>query len=446
MPVGARSIYAFSLFNALSFQLVLGSPMVLYAKSLGANATILGVIAGMTAMLVILQIPAAGFADRLGYKRFVVSGWSIRTLFVILMAGVPLTGGFFEPATRLAILLGLLFLFNLSRGISSCGWLPWIVSIIPAQHRGRYLVNDAAMVNLGSLAVCWFAAAILGADPHPWQFSVLFAFAGLAAIVSLRFLRRIPEEPRDEPAAEDRSRRPPLAEMLSVTPFRRLLFMNLGWSLANGGVLTFIVAYLKGMAGLSERQILMLVSFVFVGGLANQFLLRGFLDRHGSKPVLIAGCAAWTLLMAAWSLVAGGVWTDRAILLGILAFGIGLGSSLMNLSNLRLAMLSAPEEGRSHYFALFSVVANVTLGVSPILWGGLVDASAGMTLGLGAFELNGFSLLFAVIALAFVLTLILSIRLIEREATSLTRLLAGAMEGSRIRYWFRPWLRLPPRT
>lgn len=446
MPAGTRSIYAFALFNALSFQMILGSPMVLYAKSLGANATTLGVIAGMTAMLVILQIPSAGFADRLGYKHFVVSGWSVRTIFVALMALVPLTGQWIPPGGRIAVLLGLLFLFNVSRGISTCGWLPWIASIIPAEHRGRYLVNDAAMVNLGSLAVFWFAAAVLGADPHPWQFSALFAFAALAAIMSLRFLRKIPEERRIETETANRSGRPPLSEMLSITPFRRLLTMNVGWSLANGGVLTFVVAYLKGMAGMSEQHILILVSFTFVGGLVNQLLLRRILDQHGSKPVLIAGCAVWTLLLAAWSLVAAGVWAHTPVLLGGLAFGIGLGSSLMNLSNLRLAMISAPEEGRSHYFALFSVVANVTLGVSPILWGVLVDASAGVSRSLGAFELNRFSLLFGMVSLCFAVTLILSTRLIEHEASNLSRLLAGAMENSRIRFWFRPWLRMPPRT
>mgnify|MGYP002128730596 CR=1 FL=1 len=34
--------FLFATFNALSFQVVLSSPMVLYAKSLGASATVLG--------------------------------------------------------------------------------------------------------------------------------------------------------------------------------------------------------------------------------------------------------------------------------------------------------------------------------------------------------------------------------------------------------------------
>jgi len=41
LPAGLSNAYLFAMFNALSFQIVLNSPMVLYAKSLGASATIL---------------------------------------------------------------------------------------------------------------------------------------------------------------------------------------------------------------------------------------------------------------------------------------------------------------------------------------------------------------------------------------------------------------------
>ena len=42
-PPGLHNAFLFSSFNALSFQIVLGSPMILYAKSLDASATVLGI-------------------------------------------------------------------------------------------------------------------------------------------------------------------------------------------------------------------------------------------------------------------------------------------------------------------------------------------------------------------------------------------------------------------
>ena len=44
--------------------------------ALGASATVLGLIAGMTPLLVIFQIPAARHVSSVGYKRFVLAGWS----------------------------------------------------------------------------------------------------------------------------------------------------------------------------------------------------------------------------------------------------------------------------------------------------------------------------------------------------------------------------------
>src|SRR5438067_11519370 len=127
-PAGLSNAFIFATFNALSFQIVLGSPMVLYAKTLQASATVLGVIAGMMPLLVIFQIPAANYIDRIGYKRFVYGGWGIRVMFIFLMALVPLTASFLNSLSRIALILALLFAFNLSRGISSSAWLPWITS------------------------------------------------------------------------------------------------------------------------------------------------------------------------------------------------------------------------------------------------------------------------------------------------------------------------------
>lgn len=63
-PPGLHHAYLFSVFNAFSYQIVLNSPMVLYAKTLGASATVLGIIAGMMPLLVIFQIPAASYIPR----------------------------------------------------------------------------------------------------------------------------------------------------------------------------------------------------------------------------------------------------------------------------------------------------------------------------------------------------------------------------------------------
>src|ERR1039458_7488396 len=175
-PPGLHNAYLFSTFNAFSYQIVLSSPMVLYAKTLGASATVLGIIAGMMPLLVIFQIPAANYIPRLGFKRFVYAGWGTRVMFIFAMALVPLAGFFLKPETLLALILMLLFGFKLSRGISSCAWLPWITALVPAALRGKYLARDAAVQNLASFLTFLIAAACLAGHPRSWQFAILFAF------------------------------------------------------------------------------------------------------------------------------------------------------------------------------------------------------------------------------------------------------------------------------
>jgi len=59
-----------------------------------------------------------------------------RCAFILGMAGVAMLPDKINALTRIALLLFLLFAFNVSRGISFCGFLPWITQWIPEEVRG----------------------------------------------------------------------------------------------------------------------------------------------------------------------------------------------------------------------------------------------------------------------------------------------------------------------
>src|ERR1019366_5301139 len=271
---GMKNAWRFAAFNGLSFQIVLGSPMILYAKTLHANATVLGIIAGMMPLMVIFQIPAAQYINRIGYKRFVMAGWGTRTLFTCGMVLVPLATTLLDGVTRLVLLLALLCGFNLVRGISSCAWLPWITHLVPENFRGRYVSGDAAMANLGSFVTIIISAACLGTHPQPWQFGVIFAFSALMGVVSLMYLNRVPDVPISEEIRSS-SQPVPWLEILRHPPFQKLLRFVMVWSLASGG-------------------------------LSSLWLLGHRLDHTGSKPILGLSLCAWLMILAGWIALAGG--------------------------------------------------------------------------------------------------------------------------------------------
>ncbi len=439
-PAGLHNAFLFAAFNALSFQIILASPMILYAKSLAASATVVGIIAGMMPLLVIFQIPAASHINRIGYRKFVLAGWSVRVGFIFLIALVPLTGGFLNPANRLALLLALLFCFNLARGISSCAWLPWITQLVPAELRGRYLTRDTGVLNLASLVTFLIAAATLSGESRPWKFAALFAFSAAMGGVSLLFLKRIPDVPTSrEPG---RSNTPvPWLEMARFAPFKKLLHSVVAWSIAYGGISAFTVTFLKVRGGLSEGEILWLSSAMFLGGFSSLWLLGPRLDRVGSRPVLAVASAGWFVVLVGWVLLAGGVMdVSLPTVLG-LQFFMGLLAALVNLAHHRLAMAIVPAMGRNHFFALYSVLSNVSLGLAPIAWGLLIDAvgqHAPQWLGL---EWNRYTVFFAAAAAAFVVTFAVARRLDEPKAASLETLLREMLVQSPQRFWLRFWPR-----
>jgi MFS family permease len=111
------------------------------------------------------------------------------------------------------------------------------------------------------------------------------------------------------------------------------------------------------------------------------------------------------------------------------------------MANYRLAMGVIPPQGRNHFFALYSVLASVSLGLAPVLWGLIIDligAREGMFLGL---NWNHYTVFFGLVLLVFAWALVLARRLHEPKAASFESLLTDIMFDSRQRFWLRIWPR-----
>ena len=397
----------FATFNALSFQIILGSPMVLYAKSLGASATVLGILTGMLPLLVIFQIPAANYIGRFGYKKFVWAGWGSRVIFIFAIAFIP-GMAFLKMETKLALILFLLFIFNLLRGISSCA---------------AFLIS----------------AMVLGEHPRALHFVAIFLLSGVNGVISLYFLKRIPDVPVPEDVRTSRQPVPWLA-MLNHPPFKKLLIMNLGWSAAYGGMSAFTVAFLKTQTTMSESTILIVSSVFFLGGVLSVWFGRR-LDTLGSKPVMIFASLLWLCIIAVWLLLAGKYFRPTPLMILGVQFCMGVGASVFNMSNIRLAMVVTPQMGRNHFFALYSVVANLSLGLSPIIWGIVIDLFADLDRTFHGFNWNRFSVFFLGSGIMFMITTSLKLKLEEPAAKPVEDLVREMFISSPQRMIARVWPR-----
>lgn len=441
-PTALRHAFGFAALNAASYQIVCGNPMILYARSLEAGATVLGLIAGMIPLLNMLQIPAAAHVDRIGPKRFVLRGWSVRVALIFLVALVPLTSEFLKPSTRLALLLFLLFLFNLVRGISVTGWLPWITGLVPAALRGRYLATEAAWVNGGGLVAFLATGFLISRYPGENRFALVFLLSAFCGAVSLQFLRRMPEATPPE-VAVSRSRAPvPWKAIAAHPPFRRILVQQAAFQLATAGVLAFTTAFLKVRLRFGEAGVMLLSATAFAGGLSNLWLVGPWVDRVGSKTVLWVAQVVGLGVLLALALVAGGLLPAATSLLGGLLFLMGFCLAAVQMATIRLVMGTIPIMGRSHFFALYSVVSSLAAGVAPILWGVLIDAARLIeTPGLGLLN-NRYGMYYLATTLWMLAALVLTTRIEEPESVELEKLLHELLTRSRLRAWLRFWPRV----
>ena len=415
MPAGVRNAYAFQVFNTMSFFIAIGTPMVLFFKHLQVSATVLGIVVAMPPLLNILQIPAADWVERTGYRKFMLSGWTLRTLLILGMAVVAVLPEKFDRATRMALMLFLLFLYNASRGVSSCAFLPWMTQWIPEGLRGRYLSRDqmsTALAVMGTTAVtAWFFRDVAGNG----AFAGMFAGSFVAGMVSLLFLQRIPDVPVPQTSREGRV---PWREIIFHPPFFRLLVYNVVFQTAMAGGGLFWVPLLRDRFAFEDWRVFGMMAMWGAVVAVALWSFGALADRVGSRPLLAVAGGIFMVHFAGWCSIAADVLPPTLWVIALVQMTAGLAGALFNLANTRLAMETVPATGRSHFFAVYTVVNNLVLGMMPVAWGLLIDGLAGWQHRWGLWEWNQFSVGYSALILILAVSQMFRSRLAEERAMS----------------------------
>ena len=431
------SAYAhqFSLYNQLNFQITLGTPIVLYAKSLGASSTTIGIVAALAPLLTVLQLPTAYFIPKIGYKRFVLLGWFSRSLTVFSLAFLPLVT-VFDSATKISLMLMALFIFNVLRGISTGAWLPWLTSLIPEERRGHFLQKDQTYVQLGGLLAMVLSTIVLWNNAKPSHFGLLFFLSACSATLSLFFIRLVPDVEVGE-QVKTSSQPVPWAEMLKYPPFTKLLFFTVVYNWVIGGLAAFIVGFLQHVGGFSDGMILACNIFAFVGAAISVPLVAGLMNRTGTKPVLRIALVCYFWAVICWLLISSNLLNTTPVMVVLIYLILGVAGGLFGIANTRIAMDTMPLMGRNHFFALFTVFTSLSLGLAPICWGIFLDCVGQAQFQLGPFHVNRYSLYFLMLTALVAVTFVLANPLVEKKGEPLSFALRDAVIYARLRLFAR---------
>ena len=411
MPPGVSNIYLFEIFNTISWTVILSTPMLLFLKHLNANATLLSLACSLSPVLNLLQLPAAHFVEKVGYKRFVLSGWTARSFLVIGMAIIAFLPDSVDRTTRITFFFVLILFYNTLRGFSVCGMLPWFTHLVPESRRGEFLAKDQFSGALATILSTLGYAFLLTGKNNWYGFGVLFSVSAASAFYSLTFLHRTPDVPVE--AIPKNPNPMPWMEMLLYQPFFRYITYNLIINFALGTAAVFWVPLFRDSLHVTESGVMLTscaTSAILAGGL---YFFGSLIDRAGNKPMLLLSAVFLGLHFVGWAVISAKVIPFTQLTLAWQCFTSGIGTALWNLANVRMVIGIIPVMGRAHFLALYSVISNVTYGIAPLILAPAMDCLQDWTHPMGYWTWNCYSVLYLFLGAVIILGIIFLNRIHE---------------------------------
>jgi Na+/melibiose symporter-like transporter len=253
-------------------------------------------------------------------------------------------------------------------------------------------------------------------------YAIVFGISFLGGATSLYFLNRVPDPPPT--CAAEQKPRVQWLSLLKDNAFARLLKFSMVVQVFVASIATFIIVFVRDQVQLQDGTILWLTAGAALMGTLAMRLLRHRVDRFGSRPFLGVVFIWWVAYFLCWFLLAA-QWIEQPLLLApLLMLLAGFFGAIYDLALTRLLMNTVGDRTHStEYFALHSVLISLMTGISPILWGLLLDTLRGLQLSVGGVELDGFAVFFGIQWLGLGLVLLAFTQVREASSSSTGSLL-----------------------
>ncbi|MDG2168948.1 MAG: MFS transporter [Opitutales bacterium] len=252
-----RSGFVFSFFNSTSWMVVLGTPAVLLAESLGANTFQVGLLYSLVFLLLPIQVLATATLPRFGYKKQVIFAWTARTFFLLVPLYIAISKPQAPDSKLVTWFLVSMFCFCIFRSIGTSAMQPWLFDLLPEKLRARYFSTDMAVINVaGVIALVFCSLTFKWMDSYE-AFTVQYLFALVGAIMCVVGLAKLPNVPKPESFGPLRIVKEGPKLLFRPINFRKYLVLSLIWVVSCSAVVPFSIYYLKAEVGLSQTSILL---------------------------------------------------------------------------------------------------------------------------------------------------------------------------------------------
>ena len=402
----ARSRFSsFAFLNVVSFTLLAGNILSLFALKMGGGNFLIGLISSFIYISYFFMLVGRPLVPRLGMVRLMGSFWRLRyiAMLPILLAPVFFSRGAVGAAH--AIIIASVFGFHTARGVAVTAYNPIVGAITESAERGAFLARLQALQHSASLVLGVLLAFLLGRDAPLWRYSLFIACGIVSGFVAASRLFKIPEPPDTSPTPGVRLW-PGLRQAWKRVSFRRFIFIHSASSLATFMIAPFLVVYVKQVY-LQPDNIVILLTVCGSLGALSMALASGFMiDRLGAKPLYFIFTAILTLILI--PLVFSPHFTSQAGLLvftALIFFFLNMGQfGILNSAQAYFFGIIRPDERLDLGLAFF-LAQGLSGGIGSLLGGILLQRFAGLY---PSGPAGGFKLYFTISAalLLFVLYLI----------------------------------------
>lgn len=343
-----------------------GAVLTAWALHLGADASTIAVLQGLSTGAQILHGPAGFVTDWVGRKRLAIIAMTGARLVWAPMALLPLldVGG----SAAVGMLVVIAALSATLQVLGQNAWGAWMADVIPATMRGRFFGARTVFVTGGAALASLACALVLDSElPRALSLPAIAALLCATGFVSAGLLAR-QADPRGR-AARARPDIGAYVVALRDSRARGLIWYQLAWGAAVAPGAAFFSLHALGSL---QMGFLLLAAHAIVVALVRVFAAPFWgraVDRWGSRPVLVVSSLGIAIMPALWVITT----PDRLWPLAIDAVVAGVMWGGHAVASFDLPLGIAPAPKRSYYLALFAMASGVGFTISTFASGIAAD-------------------------------------------------------------------------
>lgn len=352
-------------FAVLSTNLVI--PFIsVFALKLGASNLQMGLISSLPpAIALVAMLPGAFFVERFGAKKAITGAFILlHRFFFVLLALTPVL-----PAHQVWYLVLVNGLMNLPGSIAGVAWQSFIAGAIPPRERARAFAIRNRLVSLFGIGITFLAGQIfrLLPDAHHTLYQVFFVTAFGFALLEVWFHFKMRETVADGQRPAAPRLKTVAAELLSARPYLVFcgcsLLFHFGWQMAWP---LFSIHQVRNL-GADENWVAMISVVNGAMAFLSYGMWRRFSERKGNQLALVfaaLGISASPFLYA----------LSRSLYHVVAINGlIGIAIAGINLVLFNSLLEAVPDQGRTIYIAIYTMLINLSATVAPMVGIGLLE-------------------------------------------------------------------------